>query len=512
MRSSLRVVHATDIHFLVPPGVKQVLAAPKRLVGVSNLYLLQRASRFSFDVQQQLVESILSQKPDVVILSGDLTNLSLRSEFDLARRTLDPLLNNGGRFPTFVVPGNHDAYVSEVVEDTRSPPTTAEDAGTRGTPAAVMMREYFGPWMESMSEDETRQLQHGFSPDGRELMAQIQRQQRHFFRFRQDQIPDGLRRGPSSSSSSDRAPMPYLPVMGMDFLRIIGLNPCRPTWIGSNGEYDRRQLEAFQHWLRTAPQSDQAALDVWQQRTSQPSASELPPLPPTTEPLPFQSTFNLVVGHYPVLDGQGQVYEKVHKWHGVSNGETLIQTLQHSENVLKPQMFIHGHVHRGFQDQLPLPSSHPSSSHQDLPATSRHQMLILNPGSSGQSFSEEKKRCAAYNVYTIARGAEVKGEDKVLERRQEQNAEFLATPEATDDGGLPVPNRTHSLRTRSSASSEKSVDPNFLRANATGARGGIHTVHQTSADGKEKYYTSIERWTHDGQRFARELEPYISGY
>lgn len=45
----------------------------------------------------------LPQKPEVVLMSGDLVDFGVRSEYDLARPVLDDL-----SMPYFIVPGNHD--------------------------------------------------------------------------------------------------------------------------------------------------------------------------------------------------------------------------------------------------------------------------------------------------------------------------------------------------------------------------------------------------------------------
>ena len=46
-----------------------------------------------------------------MVISGDITQLSLEKEFSLAREILDPLLQQNDRVT--VVPGNHDRYVNQ---------------------------------------------------------------------------------------------------------------------------------------------------------------------------------------------------------------------------------------------------------------------------------------------------------------------------------------------------------------------------------------------------------------
>ena len=119
----MRIAHATDIHWTVPPRISEL--ALKRIWGSANLYLRGRAHHFDRTVQQAVAQRILELAPDAVLVTGDLTSQALPAEFALAREDLTPVLE---RLPTFVIPGNHDAY----------------------TPGAVrndLMGAVFGPWM-----------------------------------------------------------------------------------------------------------------------------------------------------------------------------------------------------------------------------------------------------------------------------------------------------------------------------------------------------------------------------
>lgn len=119
----MKIVHLTDIHIQKRPHVGQLWN--KRLLGSFNLYVLGRHSKFTPTVQQAAVDATLAEAPDAVIITGDLTAQALPSEFEAARELLDPILT---RFPTFMIPGNHDTYVREI------------------EPGA-MMRAVFGDWM-----------------------------------------------------------------------------------------------------------------------------------------------------------------------------------------------------------------------------------------------------------------------------------------------------------------------------------------------------------------------------
>ena len=67
-------------------------------------------------VVERLVEKVCELKPDVVVVSGDLTQRARRSQFKSARALLDRLPR-----PQIVVPGNHDVPLYNVVERFANP-------------------------------------------------------------------------------------------------------------------------------------------------------------------------------------------------------------------------------------------------------------------------------------------------------------------------------------------------------------------------------------------------------
>ncbi len=107
MKSS--IIHISDLHFHTYPKNFHELKS-KRLIGMLNS-IFRRARQFPIDRSEKLVEKIRKMKCDHLVISGDLTQLSLESEFSLARKTLDPLLKNNSRVT--IIPGNHDRYVSQ---------------------------------------------------------------------------------------------------------------------------------------------------------------------------------------------------------------------------------------------------------------------------------------------------------------------------------------------------------------------------------------------------------------
>jgi len=110
----IRVAHATDIHWFVPPGLRH--ASPKRILGTANLYLRNRRHHFDPAVQASLVDQIVASQPDIVLISGDLTAQATDEEFARAREALDPILSS---FPTLILAGNHDVYTQGAFRERR---------------------------------------------------------------------------------------------------------------------------------------------------------------------------------------------------------------------------------------------------------------------------------------------------------------------------------------------------------------------------------------------------------
>lgn len=106
----MRVILIGDVHayrLLVPPW----LLLGKPVAGYLNL-LLRRRRMFRLALMPALVERALALKPDLVLLSGDLTTCAFPGEFDDAARLLKPLTD---QVKTIAVPGNHDRYTRRAV-------------------------------------------------------------------------------------------------------------------------------------------------------------------------------------------------------------------------------------------------------------------------------------------------------------------------------------------------------------------------------------------------------------
>ena len=105
MRST--IIHISDLHFHSYPKKLSEFNA-KRILGATNL-LIRRAREFPLKRAKLLVERIQKMEWDHLVISGDITQLSLEKEFSIAREILDPLLIKSERVT--IIPGNHDRYV-----------------------------------------------------------------------------------------------------------------------------------------------------------------------------------------------------------------------------------------------------------------------------------------------------------------------------------------------------------------------------------------------------------------
>ena len=103
------IIHISDLHFHSYPQKFSEFNA-KRILGATNL-LIRRAREFPLKRTKLLVKIIQKMEWDHLVISGDITQLSLEKEFSLAREILDPLLIKSERVT--VIPGNHDRYINQ---------------------------------------------------------------------------------------------------------------------------------------------------------------------------------------------------------------------------------------------------------------------------------------------------------------------------------------------------------------------------------------------------------------
>lgn len=102
-----RLAHLSDVHLGPLPDVTYRDLASKRMVGYVNWHRNRRHLMHD-GVLGSMTADIRSVGVDHLAVTGDLVNLALDAEIDLARLWLESL---GSPQDVSVVPGNHDAYV-----------------------------------------------------------------------------------------------------------------------------------------------------------------------------------------------------------------------------------------------------------------------------------------------------------------------------------------------------------------------------------------------------------------
>jgi 3',5'-cyclic AMP phosphodiesterase CpdA len=137
----LRIAHVSDLHVLSPRGVEwRRILFNKRITGYANL-LRQRGRVY----RREYLAAVLSAAAagaDHLVVTGDVTNLSLEHEFEEARALLDAAART---VEVTVVPGNHDLYLPYVHHERRFP-------------------HHFGPFLRSDLPELARDLPAGPFP------------------------------------------------------------------------------------------------------------------------------------------------------------------------------------------------------------------------------------------------------------------------------------------------------------------------------------------------------------
>ena len=113
----MRIAHVSDLHVLSPAGVEwRRLLFNKRITGYANL-LMSRGRVYRREYLLAVLAAA-AQHADHVVVTGDITNLSLEGEYTEARRLLDEVALSA---EVTVVPGNHDIYLPQIHHDRRFP-------------------------------------------------------------------------------------------------------------------------------------------------------------------------------------------------------------------------------------------------------------------------------------------------------------------------------------------------------------------------------------------------------
>jgi 3',5'-cyclic AMP phosphodiesterase CpdA len=102
-----RLGHLSDVHLGPVPNLRRRDYVSKRVVGYAN-WRRTRTRSMASDTLERLVDDLRAQAPDHIAVTGDLTNIATREEFETARAWLEEL---GPPERVTAIPGNHDAYV-----------------------------------------------------------------------------------------------------------------------------------------------------------------------------------------------------------------------------------------------------------------------------------------------------------------------------------------------------------------------------------------------------------------
>jgi len=113
----LRIAHVSDTHVLSTAGSEwSKMLFNKRLTGHANL-VLHRARVHRREYLLAVLASVAAGA-DHVVVTGDITNLALESEYEEAFALLDRVSRS---VEVTVVPGNHDIYLPSIGRERRFP-------------------------------------------------------------------------------------------------------------------------------------------------------------------------------------------------------------------------------------------------------------------------------------------------------------------------------------------------------------------------------------------------------
>ena len=101
------LAHLSDLHLGPLDRPRARYLAGKRFTGWFN-WSRSRAHVHNMDVLASLIADIHARNPDHIAVTGDLANIGLPAEFELAKVVMDKI---GPADVASFTPGNHDAYV-----------------------------------------------------------------------------------------------------------------------------------------------------------------------------------------------------------------------------------------------------------------------------------------------------------------------------------------------------------------------------------------------------------------
>jgi 3',5'-cyclic AMP phosphodiesterase CpdA len=113
LSAEIRFAHLSDWHATTLEGMSPRLFRGKRISGWAS-WKLRRRHYHHPEILEAAQRDVQSLGLDRVLVTGDLTHVSLPSEF---RRAAEQLRNLGSPDEVFLIPGNHDCYVPVLSKD-----------------------------------------------------------------------------------------------------------------------------------------------------------------------------------------------------------------------------------------------------------------------------------------------------------------------------------------------------------------------------------------------------------
>ncbi len=107
MTAAIRFAHLSDWHATTLVGGGRAAFIGKRLSGWAS-WALNRRRHHDPAILEAAIRDVQAQQVDRIVVTGDLTHISLPAEFRAARTQLERL---GSPEQVFLIPGNHDCYV-----------------------------------------------------------------------------------------------------------------------------------------------------------------------------------------------------------------------------------------------------------------------------------------------------------------------------------------------------------------------------------------------------------------
>ncbi|MET0593393.1 MAG: metallophosphoesterase [Polyangiaceae bacterium] len=113
----MRIAHISDLHVLALEGAVPFRLFNKRATGYANLRLKRKHVHKS-ELVRAIASHLAKANVDHVVITGDVSNLALETEFEAVRSILDVELGLPPSAVT-IVPGNHDVYTRGAARDQR---------------------------------------------------------------------------------------------------------------------------------------------------------------------------------------------------------------------------------------------------------------------------------------------------------------------------------------------------------------------------------------------------------